>query len=502
MISVVDIELIKKMYYVQGKSQRAIARETGIHRNTVRKALKADVKNDPPKYQLTKPKPAPILEPFKPIISKILEEDKFSPRKQRHTAKRIFKRLRDEHGYKGSYSTVKKHVARLKEQRPEMFVPLEFDPAENAQVDFGEAKVIIAGQPTEVQLFCFKMSFSGLPFVVAFLRQTQEAFFEGHKQAFEFIGGVPKRITYDNLKTAVKKVLTGKNRQEQEAFIRLRTHYLFDSYFCNVARGNEKGRVENLVGYCRRNTLVPIPEFASLEELNQALLNWCLSEKERAMDGESLTIGEKYDIEKNELLPLPKWPFDCYKEVSVTSIKTSLVSFDTVSYSVPVAYGQRELTLKAYVDKVDIYYQGRKVASHKRSYKQHDEVLDFWHYLDLIKTKPGSLENAKPFRNGGLDPVFNAAYKQLKARYERPDKEMIEILKMGSEYSPELLTQALSMAYKNKTVSKSAVENILIQLAAPREIDVDRMYHLPQPKVARREAKEFNQLLALGGEAR
>lgn len=414
----------------------------------MKKALETDI-NEPFEYQLTRPKPAPILDPYKPVIIRTLEEDKSQPKKQRHTAKRIFERLRDEWSYQGSYSTVKHFVARLKEEKPEMFVPLEFDPGENAQVDFGEAEVVIDGRTVKVQLFCFKLCYSRLPFAVAFFNQGQEAFFEGHNRSFEFIGGVPRRITYDNLKTAVKKVLEGKNRKEQEAFTRFKAHYLFESDFCNVARGNEKGRVENLVGYIRKNALVPKPEVKSLEELNEILLKWCLKEKQRAIPGESLTIGEKYHIEQPELLPLPKRPFECCRTVTVKSSKTAMVNFDTVSYSVPVIFGQKELTLKAYVDRVDIYHSNIKIASHKRSYEPHSEVLNFWHYFDLIKTKPGSLDNAKPFRHGGLAPVYEAVYRELKLRYDRPDKEMIEILKLGRQYSPELLTKALTIAYSS-----------------------------------------------------
>ncbi|MDK2821863.1 MAG: hypothetical protein PWP31_1828 [Clostridia bacterium] len=207
-----------------------------------------------------------------------------------------------------------------------------------------------------------------MPFVAALPNQTQEAFFEGHKRAFDFISGVPKRITYDNLKPAVQKVLEGRNRQEQEAFSRLKAHYLFESDFCNPARANEKDRVENLVGYVRRNVLVPIPEVNSLEELNEILFKWCIAEQQRTVFSESLTIREKYQIEKTELLALPKRPFECCRTVTVKSTKTALVRFDTVSYSVPVAYGEKELTLKAYVDRVDIYCQNTKIASHRRSY--------------------------------------------------------------------------------------------------------------------------------------
>lgn len=278
MIGMVDIEYIRKKHLVEGWSIRKISRNLDIARQTVRKALES---SEIPKYNLSKSKPSPVLDSFKDIILEWLKQDETAPKKQRHTARRVYQRLTEEHGYTGSESTVRRFIRLNKEQQKEFHIPLSADWGEQAQVDWRRAKAYIDGKQTEVSLFCLRLKASLVPFVWASPTERLEAFLEGHKRAFEWLGGVPQNLVYDNPKTAVAKILKGPNREEHVVFSSLRAHYLFDSEFCNPARGNEKGTVENLVKFVRLNVMVPVPHVSSLDELNESLLSWC--EKQRQL---------------------------------------------------------------------------------------------------------------------------------------------------------------------------------------------------------------------------
>ncbi len=300
MIQVEEKENIRRLYFIKRKSIRQIAEANHYSRKTVRKAI-ADA--EVPEYRLNVPRPCPVMGPYLPVIENWLKEDKGRPEKQRHTAHRIYDRLVSEKDFTGSERAVRDHVSKLKQDFREMAIPLEFDPGADAQCDWGEAQVIMKGKPVMVQVFCMKLSYSVKPFVMAFPTQRQEVFFEGHRQSFDWYQGVPARISYDNLTVAVRKVLKGRNRIEQEAFIAFRSHYLFESHFSTPATPREQGRVENLVGYMRRNYFVPLPEVSSFEDLNKMLLERLCedvapAELDRArtvLKGQILTVGDLPD---------------------------------------------------------------------------------------------------------------------------------------------------------------------------------------------------------------
>ena len=260
MLTVDHYHSIRKAYHIDGKSQRQIARELGHSRKTVSKALKHSV---PPGYSPRRVQPKPVLDPFIAVVDRWLEEDRDRPRKQRHTMTRIFQRLRDEYGYEGSYVTVTRYVREAGVGFQETYSPLDFGPGEEAQVDWGQARAVIGGVETVVHLFCMRACNSGAPFVRAYMHEDQLSFLDGHVHAFEFFSGVFRRLAYDNLRSAV--VRSGRNRRLTEAFRGLRSHYLFDTRFCNPGKGNEKGHVENLVKYAQRNFMTPLPDalFAS-----------------------------------------------------------------------------------------------------------------------------------------------------------------------------------------------------------------------------------------------
>ena len=344
MLKVDQREQIRRAYFIEGKSIRQIAREGHHDRGTVRKALRDA---GPPHYTLSQPRARPRLDPFLHLIDQWLREDQARPPKQRHTARRVYHRLVAEHNFPGGESTVRKYIRQHRPKVPSLFIPLAYQPGQDAQLDFGEALVMMRGRPLQVQLLVVRLCFSKVPFLMAFPHQRQEALFEGHKEAFTFFGGVPRHIWYDHLSQAIRPSLAGRKPQEQEAFIAFRSHYLFASRFCTAGEAHEKGLVENLVGYARRNFLVPVPEVNSFQELNHFLRECCLAEAQRRLRGESATIDELWGQERPQLLPLPEHPFPCCRTVPVQPNRLSLVTFETNRYSVSVEQAHRSLFLRA-----------------------------------------------------------------------------------------------------------------------------------------------------------
>src|SRR6266566_2380083 len=354
MIIVEDYEAIRRAYYIEKKSIRQIAREQHHSRKTIRKAIG---KVQPQPYQLRHPKPAPIFGSFQHRVDELLTKNKTLPPKQRYTAHKIYEVLVAE-GYQGSESRVKIYVAQWKQEHtpPDVFLPLDFEPGQDAQCDWGEAQAVIGGVRQIVQVFVLRLCYSRRTFVMTFPTQRQESFLYGHVQAFKHFGGVPARISYDNLATAVKLAMEKKGRErkrtENRTFVTFRSHYLFESHFCTPRAGWEKGQVESGVGFARRNYLVPLPEAASFEELNQLLLERCVQDDKRHVNRQPMTIGEAWEQERPLLHPLPPFDYDCCEMVTVRLNPYSQATFETNRYSVPVTRARREVTLKAYAFQV------------------------------------------------------------------------------------------------------------------------------------------------------
>jgi transposase len=470
MISVEDREKIRRAYFIENKSQRQIARELGHSRKTVRKAIESA---EPAAYTLRKPRPAPVLGPYKARIDELLAENEGLPRKQRYTGHKIYEEIQVD-GYTGSESTVRGYIAqrRRAKKKRQVYIPLEFDPGADAQVDWGEAMAIIAGKQVTVQLFVMRLCYSRRLFVMAFPTQKQEAFFEGHVRAFHHFQGVPRRISYDNLKAAVQRVLEGRNRREQEAFVVFRSYYLFESRFCTPGQGHEKGRVEEGVGFSRRNFMVPIPKVASFEELNAHLLAACLADDQRRVDRQEVTVGEGWEAEKPYLLPLPDRDVECCVTRSVTLNPYSQVEFETNRYSVPTDKAYRNLVIKAYPFRVDVLYLDDVIASHPRCYDQAQDVLDPLHYLPLLVQRPGAFEHAKPIRRWrkGWPPVYERLLAHLQAQWSdgRGVREFVRILKLHHDHPDHVVAQAVEQALEYGCAHADGVELCLRQLLDPR----------------------------------
>jgi hypothetical protein len=315
------------------------------------------------------------------------------------------------------------------------------------------------------------MGYSKQPFVTALPTQAQEAFFEGHVRAFDFLGGVPQVLVYDNLKVAVKRILEGRNREEQTAFIAFRSHYLFESRFCNPGKGHEKGLTEGLVGYSRRNWLVPPPEHASWDDLNAYLLEACREDGERRLRGMEQTIGEALALERAHLLPLPARPFPCCVLRPTRANGFGLVTFQTNRYSVPAVHAHEKLWLRAFVDRVEISNGRQVLAVHPRCYQREQDILDPLHYLPLLEQRPGAWDQAKPIQDWRQQwpRVYERYLDALRERLSRSQatREFVHVLQLHEDYPEQVIAQALAEALAGHCYSADGVKQLVLRLIEP-----------------------------------
>lgn len=460
MLKVDQKEQIRRAFFIEGKSIRQIAREKHHDRRTVRAAIRD---GSPSRYTLSRPRVRPVLGLFVDIIDKWLADDEVQPTKQRHTSRRIYHRLLEEHGYTGGESTVREYVHKHRTRQRPVFIPLAYEPGVDAQVDFGEARVMMKGRPLTVQLFVGRLCFSKIPFLAAFPNQQQEALFEGHEEAFYFFGGVPRTIWYDRLTQVVRRALPGHKPLEQEAFIAFRSHYLFESRFCNPREAHEKGLVENLVGYARRNFLVPVPEVDSFQELNDLLRKKCLAEAGRCLRGETRTIGELWERERSHLLMLPVHPFPCCRTAPVHPNRLSMVTFQTNRYSVPAEYAGDPLLLRAFVDRVEITDGTRVLAVHERCYGREQDILNVFHYLPLLKERPGAFDHAKPLKMWTHPAVLDRYLARLRERlsHRMATMEFLRVVELCSNHSVDEVAEAVEQAMTLGSLGASTVAFLL-----------------------------------------
>ena len=359
-----------------------------------------------------------------------MEDDRTSHRKQRHTAKRIFDRLRDEYGFTGGYTIVKDYVREQGLRSREVFVPLSHSPG-HAQADFGEAMAVIGGALRKIHFLAFDLPHSDGCFVAAYPAETAEAFCDGHNAAFAFFGGVPRSILYDNTKLAVARILGDGKRQRTRVFTELQSHYLFEDRFGRPGKGNDKGKVEGLVGFIRRNFLVPVPRAESFAALNDALAEQCRRRQAARLRGHKETIGKRLERDREAFLPLPPAPYDACDKRPGRASSLSLVRYRSNDYSVPVAYGHREVLIRGYVDEVVISCGAEVIARHRRSYDSEDLIFDPLHYLPLIEQKIGALDQAAPLAGWDLPEAFITLRRLLEARMGKAGKrEYVQVLRL------------------------------------------------------------------------
>jgi transposase len=485
---------VRQFVFVKGGSRREASRVFGLSRKTVKKMCEFSA---PPGYVRKAPLFRPKLGPFIRIVDAILEADVTAPPKQRHTAQRIFERLKAEHGYGGGYSAVKEYVREARTRARETFVPLAHPPG-HAQVDFGEAIGIIGGVRQKMHVFYMDLPHSDAPFMKIYPAETTEAFLDGHVSAFAFFGGTPQSILYDNTKLAVAKICGDGKRERTRAFTELVSHYLFQDRFGRPGKGNDKGKVENLVKNGRRMFLTPVPEAASYEELNAKVEADCRTRQSGRSGRHAEPIGERLPADLAAFRALPAVPFEpCEKRVARVS-STALVRYRNVDYSVPVQYGHRAVVVKGFVSEVVILNGAEEIARHARSYEHGDFVYNPLHYLALLERKPGALDQAAPLQGWNLPEVFNHLRRLLEERMGKKGKrEYIQVLRLMEVFRQEDVAAAAGEAIKLGAVSFDAVKQIVLARVEKRQpvLDISAYPHLPKPNVGSTRTAEYAQLM-------
>ena len=489
---------VRQFVFIEGKSRREAARVFGLSRDTVARMCRFSV---PPGYTRRSAPLKPKLGPFLAVIEAILTSDKTAPPKQRHTATRIFERLRDEHGYAGGYTAVKDYVKIVKGLSRETFVPLIHPPG-HAQVDFGEAIGVIGGVRQKLHIFFMDLAHSDAPFIKAYPAETTEAFLDGHVSAFAFFGGVPQSILYDNTKLAVARILGDGVRTRTQAFTGLVSHFLFRDRFGRPGKGNDKGKVEGLVKNGRRRFLTPVPQLASYDELNAKLEADCRADQLRCAGRHAESIGERLKADLALFRPLPAGAFEPCEKRSGRVSSTSLVRYRMNDDSVPSRYGFRECVIKDFVDEVVILIGGEEIARHPRSYEHGGFVFDPLHYLALIEQKPGALDQAAPLQDWHLMPEFAQLRRILEARMGAKGKrEFIQVLRLLETFPQETVARAIGDAIRLGAPGFDAVKQLIlcrIEKRPPR-LDLGAYPYLPKTNVGTTRAADYTVLMPRSG---
>lgn len=501
-------EAIRKDHLVEGESIRAIARDQQIHRRKVRQAIESAI---PPARKRIVREPTVLTRALRSIVDQWLTEDRMAPRKQRHTAKRVFDRLRDEEGYTGAASTVRKYVGRRRRElgvSAEAFVPLTHEPGGEGEVDWYEAEVDFPWGRETMQFFQMRACFSGREFHMAFPRQTQRAFLTGIAAALAYFCGVFAVLRFDNLSSAVSKVLRGRRRKETDRFVALRSHYLFDAEFCRpgIKGASEKGGVEGGVGRFRRNHLVPVPFAQSLDDLNRQLLEACAQDDARRVAGRRQTIAEDWATEREHLRRLPAEPFPT-AEVGSSEVDTKgRVCLRTNRYSVPIGLAGLTVEHRLEATTVELVHGGKVVATHERLQGRHEQRLELDHYLELLWHKPGALSRSTPLRQarerGQWPEVYDELWRQLRLRCGETEgtKHLLAVLLMHREAEAEEVATAVELALEYGCSDSGAIAVMLRQLqvtepeaASLVDLGVLARYECPPNQ----DFSRYNQLLGL-----
>ncbi|MCH1457863.1 MAG: IS21 family transposase [Synechococcus sp. MOX_bin73] len=486
---------VRRACHVDGMSARAAAQHFGIDRKTVSKILKHSV---PPGYRRERAPSRPKLDPFIGVINQILEDDKRVIKKQRHTSKRIHARLRDEHGFTGGLTIVTDYVRERQRRTREVFVPLFHAPG-HAQVDFGETLGVIGGVECKLHYFALSLPHSDAFFMKAYPAETTEAFCDGHTAAFAFFGGVPLSMLYDNTVIAVTKILGDGKRVRTRVFSELQSHYLFEDKFGRPGKGNDKGNVEGVIGFGRRNFLVPAPRFDSFDALNAWLEAQCLKRQDDVVRGHSETIGERLMRDLDTLMALPPTPYDACEKVSTRATSISMVRYRTNDYSVPTAFAHHEVQVRGYIHEVVIGCGAAVIARHVRSYEKADMIFDPMHYLPLLEQKVGALDQAAPLQGWDLPGEFATLRRLLEARMGKPGKrEYVQVLRLLETFEMDHVQGAIRQALDLGAIGYDAVKHLVlcrIERRPPR-LDLDIYPYLPKAVVETTKPASYAVLLS------
>jgi transposase len=495
MLTVDDYAKIR-LAHRDGMSIRAIARTFGHSRRRVRQVLACP---QPKPYTRSKPPPAPVLGNFHPVIDAILADDEQAPPKQRHTAMQLYGRLRDEYGYPGGYDQVRRYVGKHRRDHRETFIPLAHDPGVRLECDFGHIHVDLAEGRRLVPVLIAAWAYSNYPFALALPTERTEAILAGLVAALDFFGCVPREVWWDNPTTVVAQIFKGRQRRPNERYAALASHYAFEALFCMPARGNEKPYAETRVRVLQRQWATPVPRCADLGALNAYLRQHCAGEAGRTVAGYDESIGQRFARDRAQALPLPAHPFDPCVSQAAQVDKYQTVRFDRNRYSVPRACAFRAVTVKGYIDRVEVVDRGQVVARHARSYGHDEQVLDPMHYLATLGRRPAALDHAPVLRDWRLPESCGRLRQALEARHGPPAgaRHYVRVLQLLAEHPLGRVEQAAEACLRRGELHAERVAAEARRLAgaeaAPASVTPLCQFQVPRPDLGR-----FNHLLSHG----
>jgi transposase len=498
MLTVDDYGKIR-LAHRDGLSIHEIARTFHHSRYKVRQIL---AHAEPTPYTRTQPPPAPVLGSFHAVIDAILAADEQAPSKQRHTAMQLFRRLRDEYAYAGGYDQVRRYVARHRRDHRETFIPLAHDPGQRLEADFGHIYVDFPDGRRQVPVLVTAWAYSNAPFAVALPTERTEAILAGMVLAFDFYGCVPREVWWDNPTTVVRQLFTGRERRLHLRYAALASHYNFEPLFCLPARGNEKPRAENRVKDLQRQWATPVPSLPDRPALNTHLLTCCRQQAAHTVAGQHEPIGVRFVGDQTSALPLPARPFDACIFQAAQVDKYQTVQFDRNGYSVPRAHAFCVVTVKGYIDHIEVVAAGQVVARHDRCYGRDEQVLDPLHYLAALGRRPAALDHAPVLRGWQLPAVF-AVLRQTLERQHGPRagcRQYVRVLQLLGDHPSERVQAAVEGCLGQETLTAERVRAATECLAAAggaatggNGVTPLSQYQVPRPDLGR-----FNQLLSQG----
>ena len=490
MLTVEDYGRIR-IAHRDGMSIRQIARRFGHSRRKVREVLQ---ESEPRPYTLQQDRPAPRLGPYKGWIEQILAEDQQAPRKQRHTAAKLYRRLRDEQGYTGGYDQVRRYVGQIGRVQRETFIPLTHPPGRRLEADFGHIYVDFPEGRRQVSVLLLTWSHSGYRFGVALPSEQTEAILAGMVQGLEFFGCVPWEVWWDNPTTVATAVLEGRQRKVQPRYAALASHYCFDPRFCMPARGNEKPDVEHSVYDLQRDWATPVPRVQDLAELNVYLRSCALAKRDHTMAGKTQAIGELFEQDRQAALPLPARAFDPFVPETGKVDKYQTVRFDTNRYSVPRRWAFETVTIKAYVDRIEVVSGTSVIARHERRYARGEWIVQPQHYLAILGRRPAALDHSFVFAEWRLPACFD----ELRADFEQREglaagaRQYVRVLQLLAEYPVKVVQEVIGQCRRKTTTNPDHIIAMVRRLGnhpvarsgdLPAAVGPDLSWALPLPKL-------------------
>lgn len=501
-----DYEYIRIAYNHYGHSIRKISKDTGISRPAIKKAIEGME----PKYRMSKTRQKPVMGEHVETVKKWLLEDKKMSVKQRHTAQRVYDRLVEEFDFKGGKSTVRLLVQNLKSELNltyrEVFIPSDPEKRQGAEMDWGEVEIELKGKKTKAYMFCMRAKYSGKIFVKLYPVMVQECFFNGHIEAFLYYGGVFPEIIYDNLSTAVKKVLKGTNRLEQTAFVAFRSYYCYKPEFCNLAKGSEKGGVEGLVKYARRNYLTPILRCESFEKANEYLLEKCNQRDLNTTYGREYTIGELFESEREKLLTLPKKPYNNYKLIVDAKVdKYSTVKVQTNRYSVPEDYVSKKVEVELGLSDIRITLKSKLIAKHNREFQRNKWLLNPQHYLKTLHRKSRAFKTSlilTEMEQSWPKEIHNLwQIQKEKIGESKGTKDFLETMAFFKDLDLTELVTLVEIAIENKTTSFDSIrvlhQSLSEEYSKPEKASVGHLDKIAGIELPAPDIKKFDALMEL-----